>query len=49
MCTGINRNIMECKGQSGAFSSADWISINRNIMECKVAIYFMFIIDNFLY
>ena len=34
--TGINRNIMECKGYGNIIVIKTVQCINRNIMECKV-------------
>ena len=31
----INRNILECKGQTQSNDSEDGECINRNILECK--------------
>ena len=33
--SGINRNILECKGLNSANASRYAASINRNILECK--------------
>ena len=35
-CTGINRNILECKGYLLDVTGLSDTSINRNILECKV-------------
>ena len=37
--TGINRNIVECKGDCGSESFVRVPCINRNIVECKVEVY----------
>ena len=34
--TGINRNIVECKGEKVLAARNEEIGINRNIVECKV-------------
>ena len=39
MNMGINRNIVECKGEIICIDTACEIRINRNIVECKVVIY----------
>ena len=33
--TGINRNILECKGEKFLIFKKQDLSINRNILECK--------------
>ena len=44
-CTGItlvvsiNRNILECKGQTQSNDNEDGECINRNILECKARYY----------
>ena len=32
---GINRNIVECKVETGGHNSVWCLGINRNIVECK--------------